>query len=125
MDRDGSNNHCIVPDADAKYPAWSPDGGRIGYGKYIIDTTGNIVKTLPSPPSREIYDWGPADSNEVLIYLWGDVRKCGIYNLSTDEEETLSIDVEKWSPDGRHFIGGKTIYRRNGEAVFNLYELIK
>ena len=125
MNRDGSNNHCIVSDPDAKYPAWSPDGGRIGYGKYIIDTTGNIVKTLPSPPSREIYDWGPADSNEVLIYLWGDVRKCGIYNLSTDEEETLSIDAEKWSPDGRHFIGGKTIYRRNGEAVFNLYQLIK
>ena len=125
MNRDGSNDHCIVPDPDAKYPAWSPDGWRIGYGKYIIDTTGNIVKTLPSPPSREIYDWGPADSNEVLIYLWGDVRKCGIYNLSTDEEETLSIDVEKWSPDGRHFIGGKTIYRRNGEAVFNLYQLIK
>ena len=82
MNRDGSNDHCIVPDPDAKYPAWSPDGWRIGYGKYIIDTTGNIVKTLPSPPSREIYDWGPADSNEVLIYLWGDVRKCGIYNLN-------------------------------------------
>ncbi len=61
----------------------------------------------------------------MLIYLWEDVRRCGIYNLSTDEEETLSIDVEKWSPDGRYFIGGKTIYRKNGGAVFNLYELIK
>ncbi|RKZ18604.1 hypothetical protein DRQ17_03010, partial [bacterium] len=80
---------------------------------------------ITPPPSREIYDWGPADSNEVLIYLWEDVRRCGIYNLSTDEEETLSIDVEKWSPDGRYFIGGKTIYRKNGGAVFNLYELIK
>ena len=35
MNRDGTNDHCIVPDSSAKYPAWSPDDTLIAYVSYI------------------------------------------------------------------------------------------
>jgi len=108
MNRDGSNDHCIVPDADAKYPAWSPDDSLIGYGliTHIINLNGDSLFTFQGWWFR---DWGPESSNCILVTDGYGVTS--VINLVSGEVDTLKIfsfeegNGEKWSPDGQYFIG--------------------
>ncbi len=122
MNIDGTNEHQIVTDPDATTPAWSSDGGRIAYNAnynkgLIIDTLENLINSFNY---RFIQDWGPSNSNAILTSLLQLEHKSSIIYLNTGIEDTLSIFVSKWSPNGEYFIGGKTIYKRNGTKIFTI-----
>ncbi|MEO0294374.1 MAG: hypothetical protein ABIN61_09210 [candidate division WOR-3 bacterium] len=110
MDRDGSNDHQIIADPDAKYPAWSPDDTLIAYGEYsthIANLEGNSIREYSSWWFR---DWGPLGSNMVMA-----TNPYGLtvtINFISEVIDTISVFVTyesgsgyKWSPDGNAFIG--------------------
>jgi len=105
MNRDGSNDHCIVPDSSAKYPAWSPDDSLIaylrGYSTRIISNNGDSIKTYSK---TYFLDW--ITSTKVLVLLHSGKR--AVIDISIDEVDSIRFmpdDVEKCSPDGEYFIG--------------------
>ncbi len=104
MDRDGSNNHCIVPDPDAKYPAWSPDDTLVAYGwvTHIVNLKDNSIKEYPH---MGFLDWGPKGSGAFLA--WYDIHPV-IVDLKGNVRDTLISELNGavfWSPDGQYFIG--------------------
>jgi len=113
MDRDGGNDRQIISDADARYPAWSPDIGRIAFTisqsetLKICNTSGSIV-ALHTPLEGGWYekpDWGPSDTNAVIADVNGRNRSEIIY---LNPESILTINFlryPKWSPNGEKFIG--------------------
>ncbi len=120
--RDGSNLKRIISDPNATHPAWSSEGGRIAYNTnynkgLIIDTIGNLITSFND---RFIQDWGPSDSNAILTSLLKLEHKTSIIYLSTGIEDTLLIFASKWSPNGKYFIGNKTIYTRQGVKLFTI-----
>ena len=136
MDRDGSNNHCIVPDADAKYPAWSPDDSLIGYlywGSYegygyatfILDITSDTI--FSSYPGFYFYDWGEGGTDEIFVGLyWGGFGKV---NINTGKVDTINMCVSHVSMDGDFFIGedknGYFVCRKDGSNKWYIKDLIE
>ena len=136
MNRDGSNNHCIVPDADAKYPAWSPDDSLIGYlywGSYegygyatfILDITSDTI--FSSYPGFYFYDWGEGGTDEIFVGLyWGGFGKV---NINTGKVDTINMCVSHVSMDGDFFIGedknGYFVCRKDGSNKWYLKDLIE
>ena len=112
MDRDGSNDHCIVPDSNATHPAWSPDGGRIAYimdSLIICDTLGSLLLTYGINRIRTP-DWAPIDTNAVSLSYDtpGSGANIVIVYLSGNRIDTLDIisgNGAYWSPNGKHFVG--------------------
>ena len=110
MNRDGSDDHQIVSDTTASYPAWSPDDTLIAYVSNelkIIDTNGIFIKSLGT--WKGIPDWSISDSSKIIGYIPGRGNAL-IINIETGEIDTLSIKTGdgagfKWSPDGNYFIG--------------------
>jgi len=104
MNRDGSNDHCIVSDSSASYPAWSPDDTLIaylrGYTTFIIDMEGDSLKAYPN---TYFLDWVSPDTILGLLRTHERV----MIDFRTGGMDTLpfSDDVEKISPDGEYFIG--------------------
>ncbi|RKY64495.1 MAG: hypothetical protein DRQ02_11395, partial [Candidatus Latescibacterota bacterium] len=100
MNRDGSNNHCIVSDPDAKYPAWSPDDSLIGYlywGSYegygyatfILDIARDTI--FSSYPGFYFYDWGGEGTGEIFVGLyWGGF---GRIEINTGAVDTINMCV--------------------------------
>ena len=118
---DGTNDHQIIDDPNANHPAWSPDGGRIGYNFgyekcVIIDTNGNFIDSFNA---RLISDWGPSDSNALLATILKLDRGVIIY-LSNYNEDTLSFAPWSWSPSGNLFLTFKSIYKRDGTKLFTI-----
>ncbi len=106
MNRDGSDDHQIVSDTTASYPAWSPDDTLIAYGFYglhIIRTNGVELKYYQHVG---IPSWGPRDSNKIIVETIGGPV---IINIETDETDSMNSIIQgnrvKWSPDGNYFIG--------------------
>jgi len=124
MDRDGNNDQQIIADADAKYPAWSPDGGKIAFksdSTYIVDTTGvkirGFFRNLIDRP-----DWRPPDSNSIC---GSNGHSIVIINCESGIIDTLDITSTlgwgqgvKWSSTGEFFISadvdGWFIIKENG-----------
>jgi len=135
MDRDGNNNHCIVPDPDAKYPAWSPDDTLIAYviakseTLHICDIFGNILKTY-TPLEGGWYespDWAPKDTNAVIVAVNGRGWSEIVY-LSNDTIKKDKVGwYAKWSPDGSRYIsydGSWYVIRRDGTNKWYLKDKI-
>ena len=114
MNRDGSGEHCIVPDPDAKYPAWSADGKRIAYvvgypnvdTLLVVDTTGILLRSFSV--EIDMPDWGPIDSSAVSGSGGGHARI--IYYDSGNVNNLSSVPAgwgggAKWSPEESLFIG--------------------
>jgi len=122
IDRDGGNDHQIISDADARYPAWSPDDTLVAYGEYsthIANLEGDSIREYPSWWFR---DWGPLDSNIVMA-----TNPYGLtvtIDFISEVIDTLSIFVDyesgsgyKWSPNGNTFIaydGNWFVINRDG-----------
>ncbi len=135
MDRDGSNNHCIVSDPDAKYPAWSPDDSLIAY--VISHTESLIVYNLNTFEKRifvpneggwfEAPDWGPVDTNAIIASVNGRGWSEIIYLLSNEIVKDTVGWYAKWSPDGGKYIcyGEKGYYviNRNGSNKWYLKDV--
>ncbi|MFA5034027.1 MAG: hypothetical protein WC614_13550 [bacterium] len=117
INRDGTNDHQLI--INGNNVAWSPDGEKIAYNVgdkiFISDTLGNNVDSL----RKFIYlsDWGPLDSNAILVTDWK-LNKSIILYLTTHLEDTLAVSVGKWSPAGDCFMGydenGYFIIKRDG-----------
>jgi len=114
MDRDGENDHQIISDADAKYPAWSPDDTLIAYGDWEINVVNLNGDSVKSYQSLVFLDWGPIDSNFVLCqpYYGLPILLDIISDLVVD---SLEFGAEKWSSDGNYFIG----HDEGGDYVIN------
>jgi len=123
MDRDGGNDHQII--SEGKDPAWSSDGERIAFyrdykGLLISNTSGSLIDSLNF---RHYPDWGPADSNALVVTHYGLGRGVIIHLDSHSEDTTGILSGEwpiKWSPNGALFICNITIYQRDGTEVFSL-----
>jgi hypothetical protein len=88
--------------------AWSPEGGRIAYVSeelFISDTSGGILDSLGG--WKRGVDWGPLDSNSIVLEMLP-VHRATIIYLDTHEEDTLGFfsgSGFKWSPNGEYLIG--------------------
>ena len=126
MNRDGSNDHCIVSDSSAKYPAWSPDDTLIAYGEWwthIVNLDGDSLKAY----KRLCFlDWGPEGSGNILVQPYYGLPI--ILNILEDTQETLTFGAEKWSEDGEYFIGyeegGYYIIKKDGTNKWYLKDKI-
>jgi hypothetical protein len=101
MDRDGGNNHQIISDTSARYPAWSPDDTLIAYGEWqthVITITGDSLKTYNRHRKP---DWGPQGSNLIIATSYYGYPI--LTNIFTNESDTLDYFQSgygiKWSPD--------------------------
>ena len=128
MDRDGGNNHCIVPDPDAKYPAWSPDDTLIaylrGYTTWIVDTNGDSIRCYPK---TYFYDWGGKGTGEIFVGLWsGGYAKISIYSGDID---SVTMCIWHVSLDGDYYIGedkdGYFICKKVGSQKWYLQDKIE
>ena len=122
MNRDGSNDHCIVSDSSAKYPAWSPDDTLIAYlywGTYGGYSYATLIVTisgdaLESYPDAYFYDWMGKGTNKIYaaFYYTGGATWVTI-NVYTDEiDSTNVIHAHKSSWDGEYIIG------KDGEGYY-------
>ncbi len=128
MERDGGNNHCIVPDPDAKYPAWSPDDTLIaylrGYTTWIVDTNGDSIRCYPK---TYFYDWGGKGTGEIFVGLWsGGYAKISIYSGDID---SVTMCIWHVSLDGDYYIGedkdGYFICKKDGSQKWYLQDKIE
>ena len=108
MNRDGSDDHQIVSDTTASYPAWSPDDTLIAYISFYspystIVTTNNGTKT-DSFTKTYFYDWGGAGTNLIYCGLWS--GKDVSINLNTGEIDSTNIiqNIYRCSRNGEYFI---------------------
>jgi len=109
MNRDGSDDHQIVSDTTASYPAWSPDDTLIAYG-----SKGNVeILNLKNDQIIKVY-------NNLYFPYWYTGEKfssiCASPNydggvtvdISNDKIDTLLFSSSyylKASPNGDYFIG--------------------
>jgi hypothetical protein len=117
MDRDGENDHQIISDTDVRYPAWSPDDTLIAYtrsdslGIFISDMIGNLIVAWEGDSVRAVgdrLDWGPLDSNAVII-RGRKTPDYGFIIFKVDSSENYRFTNHdafyyKWSPDGNKLI---------------------
>ena len=126
MNRDGTNDHQIVADENAHNPAWSSDGGKIGYvrsdslGIWIVDTSGVLIfswkgDSIVKPGGPGGIDWGPSDHDAII-------SECGrLFPEYQDGFIVIYIDslhyfftpfkacVYRWSANGTYFIAHDSI----------------
>ncbi len=106
INRDGSNDHCIVPDSNAKYPAWSPDDTLIAYGYYGMQIFNIKMDSIVKKYERVgMPDWGPLGSNKIILEAYHGPL---IIDIVTDSVDSMNSIIggnrAKWSPDGEYFI---------------------
>jgi len=135
MNRDGSNDHCIVSDTRASDPAWNPDDTLVAYvianseTLHICDTGGNILNTyIPLEGGwYESPDWAPKDTNAVIVAVngrgWSEIIYVG--------EDIIKKDIigwyAKWSPQGGQYIsydGSWFVINKNGTNKWYLKDKI-
>ena len=116
MNRDGSDDHQIL--VSGGYPSWSPDDTLIAYGSlktHIVKLNGEEIKYYER---YGFLDWGPKNSNSIIVGSFFDLGECIKINILTGESDTLNVrGITKCSPDGQFFIGydGKYyVIDRNG-----------
>ncbi|MEO0293790.1 MAG: hypothetical protein ABIN61_06175 [candidate division WOR-3 bacterium] len=123
MDRDGSNDHQIIADPDAKYPAWSPDDTLIAYGGWGVKIVNLINDRIISEyPMTGFPDWGSSDSL-IVISTSGPI----IIDIISEETDTIT-DFSSgagifWSPDRQRFIcydGNWFVINRDGTGKWYL-----
>ena len=106
MDRDGDNDHQIISDADARYPAWSPDDTLIAYNigdlLYIMKIQSSTIDSI----RRNLYisDWLPEGLNSIVAWDWR-IDRSILIDLENFEEDTLGVQINKVSPSGESIIG--------------------
>ncbi|RKZ20439.1 hypothetical protein DRQ18_06385 [bacterium] len=130
MDRDGGNNHCIVSDPDAKYPAWSPDDTLIAYGYFGMEVFNIKMDSIVKEYEKVgIPDWGPSGSNKIVVEAYGGPL---IIDILTDEVDSIGSVIEgnraKWSPDGQYFIaydGSWFVIKKDGTDKWYINSKIK
>ncbi|MEO0294372.1 MAG: hypothetical protein ABIN61_09200 [candidate division WOR-3 bacterium] len=127
MDRDGGNDHQIIADPDAKYPAWSPDDTLIAYGYGSV----HIYNLIASQQVREfnyLYfpDWY---SNGKFVSICASPEYDGgididIYNDQIDTLRQISSGYYlKVSSDGNKFVaydGSWFVINRDGTGKWYL-----
>jgi hypothetical protein len=108
MDRDGGNDHQIISDPDAKYPAWSPDDTLIAYvsrepyGTHVIKTNGDSLGFYSTA------DYPKWSKNESYIFYATQYMQGISINIETSKVDSLNIrSGMEINPDysGEYFIG--------------------
>ncbi len=123
MDRSGGNDHQIVSDADARYPAWSPDDTLIAYGSWGVKIFNLRNDSIISEyPRTGFPDWGSSDSL-VVIGTSGPI----IIEILAEETDTInefsSGGAIFWSTDRQKFIcydGSWFVIDRGGSSKWYL-----
>ncbi len=135
MNRDGSGDHCIVPDPDAKYPAWSPDDTLVAYVRYvnvprkwgvhIISFTGDSLRFYPL---MEYPRWSASETNIIYCTQYMQGIKIDIISSTIDSLSIRSGQGINPSPDGSWFIaydGSWFVIKKDGTNKWYLKDKLE
>jgi len=128
MDRDGGNDHRIISDTDASYPAYSRNGQKVCYvsdSLYVTDTSGAFLNAFRN--YIDMPDWGTLDTNAICgsnghFILIIDTGTGDIDSLTQISDLGWGWGV-KWSPNENYFIasdGAWFVINRDGSNKWYL-----